>query len=304
MLARYDFAIGGGGGTNQRPTASYTPSCTALSCTFTDGSTDSDGTVVSRSWNFGDGRTSTATNPTVTYASAGTYVVSLTVTDNGGATHTTTRNVTVGSGGGPANVSINEVLANEPGSSTAGEAVEIVNTGGTAISVDGWTLRNGTTVRHTFAAGTTLQPGKAITVFGAASAIPGGVAAVAASTGGLSLSNSGGQVLLRDAAGTTVQLMTYTSSQADADGVSLNRSPDGSASGGWAKHNTISSLTSLPGRHADGTPTDPRSTAQHVRHGVEVSGPREPSRPGRTGHEGPPAPVGVNGRTSPASWRR
>ncbi|AXE23410.1 endonuclease/exonuclease/phosphatase [Streptomyces globosus] len=255
VLARYDFTLGGGGGTNQPPTASYTSSCTALTCTLTDGSTDSDGTVVSRSWSFGNGQASTATNPTVTYASAGTYTVSLTVTDNGGATHTTTQNLTVttDSGGGPANVIINEVLANEPGSSTAGEAIEIVNTGGTAIDIGGWTLRDGTAVRHTFAAGTTLQPGKAITVFGAGSAIPGGIVAVAAGTGGLSLSNSGDQVILRDSTGTTVQSMTYTSSQANSDGVSVNRNPDGSATGGWAKHHTISSLTSSPGRHADGT---------------------------------------------------
>ncbi|MGW8356872.1 lamin tail domain-containing protein [Streptomyces wedmorensis] len=254
VLARYNFAIGGGGA-NQQPTASYTHSCTALTCTFTDGSTDSDGTIVSRSWNFGNGQTSTATNPTVTYASAGTYPVSLTVTDNGGATHTTTQNVTVtaGGGGGPANVIINEVLANEPGSSTAGEAIEIVNTGGTAISIAGWTVQDGTAVRHTFAAGTTLQPGKAITVFGAGSAIPGGIAAVAASTGGLNLSNSGDQVILRDSAGATVQSMSYTSSQANSDGVSINRSPDGSATGGWVKHNTISSLSSSPGQRADGT---------------------------------------------------
>ncbi|TYC19203.1 MULTISPECIES: lamin tail domain-containing protein [unclassified Micromonospora] len=255
VLARYDFVIGGGGGANQQPTASYTHSCTALNCTFTDGSTDSDGIIVSRSWDFGNGQTSTAMNPTVTYASAGTYAVSLTVTDNGGATHTTTQNVTVtaGGGGGPANVIINEVLANEPGSSTAGEAIEIVNTGGTAISIAGWTVRDGSAVRHTFAAGTTLQPGKAITVFGAGSAIPGGIVAVAASTGGLNLSNSGDQVILRDSAGATVQSMGYSSSQADSDGVSINRSPDGSATGGWVKHNTISSLSRSPGQRANGT---------------------------------------------------
>ncbi|MEV6332395.1 lamin tail domain-containing protein [Streptomyces sp. NPDC051909] len=255
VLARYDFAIGTGGGANQQPTASYTHTCTALDCTFTDGSTDSDGTIVNRSWNLGNGQTSTATNPTVTYASAGTYAVSLTVTDNGGATHTTTQNVTLtaGDGGGPADVIINEVLANEPGSSTAGEAVEIVNTGGTETSLAGWTLRDGTAVRHTFAAGTTLQPGKAITVFGAGSAIPGGIAAVAASTGGLNLSNSGDQVTLQDSTGTTIQSMTYTSSQANSDGVSINRNPDGSATGDWAKHNTISPLTRSPGQHTDGT---------------------------------------------------
>ncbi|MDP9843614.1 drug/metabolite transporter superfamily protein YnfA [Streptosporangium lutulentum] len=38
----------------------------------------------------------------------------------------------------------------------AGEAVEIVNIGSTAISIAGWTVRDGTAVRHTFAAGTRL----------------------------------------------------------------------------------------------------------------------------------------------------
>ncbi|GAB1818653.1 lamin tail domain-containing protein [Herbidospora sp. RD11066] len=253
VFARYNFVLGGGGGGNQAPTAAFTNSCTALSCSFTDGSTDSDGTIASRSWNFGNGQTSTATNPSVTYASAGTYTVSLTVTDNGGATNTTTKSITVGSGGGAANVMINEVLANEAGSSTASEAVEIVNTGGSAIGIGGWTLRDGSALRHTFASGTTLQPGKAITVFGASSAIPSGVVGVGASTGDLNLSNSGDQVILRDSSGATVQSVTYTSSQVNTDGVSLNRSPDGSATGSWVKHNTISSSSSSPGRRANGT---------------------------------------------------
>ncbi|NBM17980.1 lamin tail domain-containing protein [Streptomyces sp. GC420] len=255
VLARYDFVTGGAGGGNQSPTAAFTHSCTDLTCSFTDGSSDADGTIASRSWNFGNGQTSTATNPTVSYASAGTYAVSLTVTDNGGATHTTTRNVTVttGGGGGPANVIINEVLANEPGSNTAGEAVEIVNTGGTEISIAGWTVRDGSGVRHTFAAGTTLQPGKAITVFGGSSSIPGGIVAVAASTGGLNLSNSGDSVSLRDSAGATIQSMSYSSSLSNSDGVSANRSPDLNATGAWVKHNTISSLSQSLGQRADGT---------------------------------------------------
>lgn len=255
VLARYDFVTGGAGGGNQSPTAAFTYSCTGLTCSFTDGSSDADGTIASRSWNFGNGQTSTATNPTVSYASAGTYAVSLTVTDSGGATHTTTRNVTVttGGGGGPANVIINEVLANEPGSDTAGEAVEIVNTGGTAISIAGWTVRDGSGVRHTFAAGTTLEPGKAITVFGGASSITGGIVAVAASTGGLNLSNSGDSVSLRDSAGATIQSMSYSSSLSNSDGVSANRSPDLNATGAWVKHNTISSLSRSLGQRADGT---------------------------------------------------
>ncbi|MEM2875122.1 MAG: PKD domain-containing protein [Candidatus Hadarchaeales archaeon] len=62
---------------------------------FTDNSTDSDGTIVSWSWNFGDGSTSTQRNPTHRYASAGTYTVRLTVTDDKGATDNTSRTVQV-----------------------------------------------------------------------------------------------------------------------------------------------------------------------------------------------------------------
>ncbi|MFE6099619.1 collagenase [Streptomyces laurentii] len=93
-----------GGGTNppgnQAPTAAFTTAVQGLKVTFTDQSTDTDGTVASRSWNFGDGTTSTATNPSKTYGSAGTYTVKLTVTDDKGATATATRTVTVSSGGG------------------------------------------------------------------------------------------------------------------------------------------------------------------------------------------------------------
>ncbi|GAB4296311.1 MAG: hypothetical protein Kow0098_19380 [Ignavibacteriaceae bacterium] len=48
------------------------------------GSYDPDGSIVSYLWNFGDGNTSTSANPTHTYLSAGTYPVTLTVTDNDG----------------------------------------------------------------------------------------------------------------------------------------------------------------------------------------------------------------------------
>ncbi len=64
--------------------------------TLTDGSTDSDGTVVSWLWDFGDSTTSTAQNPSVTYAEDGTYTVSLTVTDDDGASNTATTTATIG----------------------------------------------------------------------------------------------------------------------------------------------------------------------------------------------------------------
>lgn len=87
--------LGGGGGGNVPPTANFSFTTSGLTATFTDSSTDSDGTIASRSWNFGDSSTSTATNPSHAYASAGTYTVTETVTDNGGATNSTSKSVTV-----------------------------------------------------------------------------------------------------------------------------------------------------------------------------------------------------------------
>jgi PKD repeat protein len=73
---------------NASPHAEFAVSCRELACTFTDQSTDADGTVASRRWDFGDEATSTQRNPTRTYAAAGQYTVSLKVTDNDGASDT------------------------------------------------------------------------------------------------------------------------------------------------------------------------------------------------------------------------
>ncbi|MGO1002119.1 proprotein convertase P-domain-containing protein [Lysobacter sp. CA196] len=85
--------------TNTPPVANFSSTASGLTVSFTDSSSDSDGTIASRSWNFGDGTSSTATNPSKTYTAAGTYTVTLTVTDDDGATHTKTASVTVGTGG-------------------------------------------------------------------------------------------------------------------------------------------------------------------------------------------------------------
>ncbi len=81
---------------NRAPVANFNSSTSGLTVTFTDTSTDTDGSIASRAWNFGDGTTSTSANPSKTYATAGTYTVSLTVTDNGGLTNTKTQSLTVG----------------------------------------------------------------------------------------------------------------------------------------------------------------------------------------------------------------
>jgi len=157
--------------------------------------------------------------------------------------------------GAPAQVIINEIRANEPGSNTAGEFVELVNVGGAAANIGGWTISDGTAVRHTFAAGTTLNPGKAVVVFGGASAIPAGLSnALAASSGGLSLNNDGDTVSVKDGAGVVKNRFTYTSALSGTDGVSMNRNPDGTAAGAFALHTSISSAQSSPGVRASGAP--------------------------------------------------
>ncbi|WP_152185018.1 PKD domain-containing protein [Segeticoccus rhizosphaerae] len=72
---------------NKPPVAAFTSGCTALDCTFDGtGSSDPDGSVASWSWNFGDGTTATGSRPSHSYTSPGSYPVTLTVTDNNGAT--------------------------------------------------------------------------------------------------------------------------------------------------------------------------------------------------------------------------
>ena len=64
------------------PSASFTFTCTAATCTFdSGGSSDDGGVIASRTWNFGDGNTGSGTVVTHTYASSGTRTVTLTVTD-------------------------------------------------------------------------------------------------------------------------------------------------------------------------------------------------------------------------------
>jgi len=90
------YTLGDPGTGNMAPVASLSFDCPDLSCSFTDGSTDSDGTVTAWAWDFGDGSTTSEQNPVHTYGAAGIYNVSLTVTDDGGATGSTVRQVTTG----------------------------------------------------------------------------------------------------------------------------------------------------------------------------------------------------------------
>lgn len=134
---------------NTPPVASFTANCTNLACGF-DGSasSDADGTISSSAWDFGDGSPAgTGTSPSHSYAAPGTYTVRLTVTDNGGATGTTTRSVDVTAPPGPT------VYVSDDFSRTVGGGWGAAPTGGA------WTV-TGTASNYAVngAAGTIISP--------------------------------------------------------------------------------------------------------------------------------------------------
>lgn len=156
-------------------------------------------------------------------------------------------------------VLINEALADPP-DGIAGDAnhdgvrdsaddefIELVNTTTHDIDISGYQLlsrsSNATTdtLRHTFAAGTILPACAAVVVFGGGALDPnnpafGGTPVVPATSGGLSLTNGGGAITLRDSATSIVTSLSWggsTGLSGDAN-QSMTRSPD--LTGNFALH--------------------------------------------------------------------
>ena len=100
---------------NVAPTAAFSVNCQDLTCTFdASGSSDSDGTITSYAWNFDDGTTGSGESTIHSYTQPGTYNVTLTVTDDDGATDSASDTATAtdpGTGGGPATLVVQKYNA-------------------------------------------------------------------------------------------------------------------------------------------------------------------------------------------------
>jgi uncharacterized repeat protein (TIGR02543 family) len=112
---------------NNPPTAAFSyspPNPTAnIPIQFTDQSNDLDGIITSWSWNFGDGGISTVKNPTHQYLTAGTYTVTLTVTDNLGGIGSSTQTITVT----PETTYVLTISVNPLGAGTTNPSVGVYN---------------------------------------------------------------------------------------------------------------------------------------------------------------------------------
>ncbi len=94
--------VSGPAGNNLPPIADFSFSTDELTASFNGtASRDTDGTIESYAWTFGDGTTGSGPTPSRTYSQPGTYSVQLRVFDDDGASGTQTRSVTVGSSGTP-----------------------------------------------------------------------------------------------------------------------------------------------------------------------------------------------------------
>ncbi len=164
-----------------------------------------------------------------------------------------------------ADLVINEVLANPNGPGAEDfdanmdgnfdvgddEFIEFVNTLATSLDISNWTVNDGIGVRHTFAAGTVLNPGQAFVLFGGGSPSVsnfGGALVDVASTGTLGINNGGDTITVFDLGSVAI------ASVASGTGVGVSSTRDPDLTGGFVLHDTLpGGFPGTPGFRNDGT---------------------------------------------------
>ena len=133
---------------NQAPVANITATPTSgtapLVVNFTGDSSTDDVGIVSYSWDFADGSTSTQVNPVHTFTTGETYTVQLTVTDAEGLTNTSTINIEVNT----PNQAPVAIIEATPTSGTAPLLVNFIGDGSTddvGITSYFWDFEDGST---------------------------------------------------------------------------------------------------------------------------------------------------------------
>ncbi|MFE1646131.1 PKD domain-containing protein, partial [Microbacterium sp. P01] len=148
------FQQGSLGFVNQSPTPAFSSIVNDLAVSF-DGtpSTDPEGAIASFTWNFGDGASATGATPSHTYATPGTYEVTLKTVDQLGASASLTQEVVV----------LAPNTAPTAAFTTAADKLKLSVDGRTSSDADGaiasysWaygdgTTGSGSTAEHTYAA--------------------------------------------------------------------------------------------------------------------------------------------------------
>ncbi|HLD26020.1 MAG TPA: lamin tail domain-containing protein [Candidatus Andersenbacteria bacterium] len=171
-------------------------------------SSDAEGGVLNFSWSFGDGALASGAEVTHTFSSAGTYTVAVTVSD-GALEDERELQLSVTAPVYSDYVVINELLPNPIGTDTAGEFIELKNTGSGSVDLSGWQLADaaGGSSPYTIPVGVSLGAGSHKS-FGRAET-------------GIALNNDGDTVRLLDPTDHVKSSFTYAVSV--AEGLSYNR---------------------------------------------------------------------------------
>ncbi|MFP6875108.1 MAG: lamin tail domain-containing protein [Verrucomicrobiales bacterium] len=148
---------------------------------------------------------------------------------------------------------------NSGASDGSDEFVELVNDSAAALDISGYTLSDFATVRHTFPAGTVLDPGCAVVVFGSGvtegRSAPFGGALLQNANGanefGLALNNSGDLISVKNLNGIEVAGANWGETST-SDG-SLTLDPDLNANNTFTVHNVLGAPFS-PGKTTTGDP--------------------------------------------------